>query len=260
MAISSPSARREAEEEEEGQVLGVSWPVFQRWFQDAWEPGQHIALVGPTNSGKTTTAVQLCQLRPWVLALDIKGGDTTLSRSGWPRITKWPPDARTYERMEKGQPVRLIVGSAARGSAAMRQRRELMHRVLEDAWVQGGWTIYVDELQLLSDVRMGMRLGVQVEEFLIAARDAQISVVSSYQAPRRTPRAAADQATWIVVYYTRDIDIVNRLSEMAGRPRPEIRGAVRGLKRPSILVVSSDPAQPIVVTRPERLEPIASAR
>ncbi|MDA8395794.1 MAG: hypothetical protein M0T72_11280, partial [Candidatus Dormibacteraeota bacterium] len=60
-----------SEADQESEVLAVSWEVFLRWFKDAWEPGQHVNLIGPTDSGKTTVAVQLCQLRQWALAFDI---------------------------------------------------------------------------------------------------------------------------------------------------------------------------------------------
>jgi hypothetical protein len=245
--------QRQPETEEPDGPLAVPWDAFKRWFAGVWEPGQHVALVGPSGSGKTTTAVQLCQLRPWVLAADIKGGDATLAKSGWPRITKWPLPGKWYDAMDGGAPFRAIVGDSARGSAAMARRRLLIHRVLDDVWQQGGWTIFVDDLQLLTDTRRSANLSLQLEDFLVAARDAKVSIVSNLQAPRRVPRAASDQASWLVAFLTRDIDVVNRLAEMAGRPREEIRGAVRGLRRPCILVVGTDPSEPIVVTRPERL-------
>ena len=242
-----------SEADQESEVLAVSWEVFIPWFKDAWEPGQHVNLIGPTDSGKTTVAVQLCQLRQWALAFDIKGNDSTLNRAGWPRVTKWPLPGKVYDEMLKGKSFRAILGDSARGSAAMARRRALMRRALDDIWQQGSWTLLIDDVQLLTDTRNSSNLSLMVEEFLVAARDAKVSIVSNQQAPRRVPRAASDQASWIVIYLTRDDDVVARLAEMAGRPRPEIRGAIRGLRRPGILVVSKDPEAPLVVTRPERL-------
>ena len=135
----------------------------------------------------------------------------------------------------------------------MARRRLLIHRVLDDVWQQGGWTILVDDVQLLTDTRRSANLSMQLEDFLVAARDAEVSIVSGLQAPRRVPRAASDQASWLVAFLTRDTDVVNRLAEMAGRPREEIRGAIRGLRRPCVLVVGTDASEPIIVTRPDRL-------
>ena len=90
---------------------------------------------------------------------------------------------------------------------------------------------------------------------LIAARDKGLSFVSSYQAPSWVTPHAAKMSTWVFVSYTRDTDVVNRLAEILGRPKPEIRGAVAGLDRYSWLCVGRDPREPIRLTLPDYLPP-----
>lgn len=63
-------------------VVGLEWDDFLAYMRDVWEPGQHIAMIGPTGEGKSTFAVGLLSLRKWVLALDPKGEDETLTESG----------------------------------------------------------------------------------------------------------------------------------------------------------------------------------
>lgn len=231
-------------------VDAMRWPQFVSYFEEAWEPGQHVALVGPTGEGKSTTAARLLKMRRYVLALDPKGGDSTLAATGFQRITDWSRGTRRMieKRIDDNLPVRLIVGPIVKTTEDLAKMRQLHAQVLDHAFEVGGWTVYVDELQVLADRRM-MNLGSAVERLLIAARDKKVSVVSSFQAPRNVPRAASDQATWLVVYYTRDVDVVNRLAEMTGRPRSEIRGAVAGLDQHYTLIFNRSPRRPIIVTK-----------
>src|SRR5262245_52628705 len=54
-------------------------------------PGHHMAVIGPTGCAKTTHSVGfLLACRKYVLALDPKGEDETLSASGFVRVTELP--------------------------------------------------------------------------------------------------------------------------------------------------------------------------
>ena len=55
--------------------------------------------------------------------------------------------------------------------------------------------------------------------------------------------------------YTRDREVVDRLAEIMGRPKAEIRGALNGLDRFSWLIVGRDPREPLRVTIPDYVEP-----
>ena len=241
------------------EIEALDWSSeFLPWFKDAWQPGEHVSLIAPTGAGKTTFASGLLQLRKYVLALDAKGGDSTLDSLGFPRLNKWPgvkDMARAVSRNdEENKPSRYVIGAKSRTAGEVKTLVDTISAAIREAYEMGGWTVYADELMILTEPRQ-FNLRMEVDRMLIAARDLGISFVSSYQQPTWVTPMAGKQATWVAVSYTRDTDVVNRLAEILGRPKAEIRGAVKGLERYSWIVVGRDPREPLRVTMPDYVAP-----
>ena len=105
----------------ERRVISAEWETqFIPWLRTAWEPGQHVALIGPTGEGKSTFAGGILNQRKWVLALDPKGEDETLSATGYKRLTRWPPSSKDRDRIAEGKPARFIIGGPV-GSPSTRR-------------------------------------------------------------------------------------------------------------------------------------------
>ncbi len=234
----------------------LPWPDFREWAAESWEPGQHVSVIAPTGAGKTTFVGGLLDLRRYVLALDPKGGDSTLAGLGFERMGQWPGEKKLAEAVTKhdedGEPSRYIVGPRVNTVEDYNRLTETTRQALVGAFNMGGWTVYADELQIMTDPRM-MSLRAEVDKILIAARDKGLSFVSSYQAPSWVTPHAAKMSTWVAVSYTRDTDVVNRLAEVLGRPKEEIRGALKGLDPYSWLVVGRNPRDPYRVTIPDEI-------
>jgi len=235
------------------EVESKPWPEFLKWFGPLWEPGQHISVVAPTGAGKTTLVANLLQLRRYVLAIDPKGGDSSLSALGWDRLDKWPGDrnlAKTvFDNDKNGLPSRYLVGPIVQRHQDHDTLREVCRQALDGSFNMGGWTCYVDEGQIACDPRM-MNLKSNVDRLLISARDKGLSLVMSYQAPAWVTPHAGRMSTWMAVSYTRDVDTLDKLASNLGRSRAEVRGMIQGLDPYTWLFVGRDPRAPVVVTKP----------
>lgn len=253
-----------------GKINVVQRPGGPVRLAKAWAPGMHMALIGKTGEGKTTFAVGILKVRKYVLALDPKGEDETLAASGfrrilrvpqagdqtfrqeiWNRLTKrsrpseFPPDIQ--KDLDEGNPVRLIVGGGSDTRREDDALRTLLSETLEYVRSAGGWTLYADEYQVLSDMRM-FRLGPMIERLLISARRKRTSVVTAYQAPAWVPKAATRQSRIIVVWKTSSRDMIKNIAEAAGRDWRDLSAAMDELPEFHALVIPDDLRAPMMIT------------
>ncbi len=240
-------------------LLGLEWPAFLDYMHKRWEPGQHFSLAALTGTGKSTFMGGLLnsKCRRYVLALDVKGGDEVLSSLDWPRLERWPgvkEMARMVRRNnDDGRASRYIVGPIVHRIADRPKRIKTIHEALEGSFDMGGWTLYIDELQIAGDRRM-MDLGDEIAELLVSARQPKrMSVCSSFQAPSWVPQEAVRQPYWFGASVTRDEAMVQRLAEAIGRDYHEILGAFRAMDEHRFMVVDRNPHSPLVFTKPKKM-------
>jgi hypothetical protein len=228
-----------------------------------WKPGGHWALIGPTGEGKSTQAVGLLGLRKWVLSLDPKGSDETLEASGYHRVTTMPPPSRPpyaalrkprppeqewiWEQVDQGNPVGLIAGFEALTDDEDLRLHELMREAVIWCRRTRGWTLYVDEFELLSSQRM-FRLGPDIERMLITARRAGTSVVTSFQAAAWVSKHATRQASFTSLWPTRDRQMIKNVAEAMGRDWRMIAQAVDELPPYHTLTIPKQIRRPMIVT------------
>jgi hypothetical protein len=251
-------------------VIGLPWDRFRAYMRDVWEPGQHLALIGPTGEGKTTFASGLLSDRKWVLALDPKGEDETLTKSGFTRVsclpsarldlgwrvTHWQA-ARQWDRIEndiaEGRPARVIVGGPARTRQQDAANQALMRQAFDYCREAGGWTVYVDEFELISSQEM-FNQRREVNRMLISARREGTSVVTSYQAQAWVSKHATRQARFAAIWPTGDRDMIKAVAQSMGRDWRELGRVVDELPPFHVCVIPRGKSGgPFVCTSAPRL-------
>jgi hypothetical protein len=224
-----------------------------------------MALIGPTGCAKTTHAVGVLEQRKYVLALDPKGEDETLTSSGYIRVRELPKqgwrsligeDQKTWRDIQRGidegRPAHVIVGGGARTDQEDLRLQELMRAGLVYSRHSGGWTLYVDEFELLSSQRM-FKLGPLVERMLITARRDKTSVITCFQAPAWVSKHATRQARYAVVW-PQDGDMVKNIARGMGRDWHGVAEAVDQLPEYHTLTIPrGQRGGPMVITMAPKL-------
>lgn len=218
-------------------VLGSSDPQM-RYSQD-----HHVALVGPTESGKSTLLHGILPLRSYTTLFGTKIKDRTLQSyidSGYyTRIRDWPP---TRTRLGMKRPV----------SAAEMPRRLLwpdvsslnqvvglapvFHRAVNDIYGQGGWTVVWDEFWMQCEI-LKMRQTAKI--LLQQARSNDISMVMGMQRPAWIPPEVFDQTRHLFFWRDNDEPNLRRIGNIGWLNAEPIRAFVARLEPFQTLYVNN---------------------
>lgn len=183
----------------------LSWAEFLRQFD--WRQGEHVTLVGPTGTGKTTLALALLPLRAYTVALGTKPKDDTLQRlitAGWHRIDAWPPYPEDR---------RVVLWPKIRKLTDVVAQRRAFADALGEIFTAGGWCLFADETRYLVDP---LNLTASLRLLWLQGRSLGISLVCATQRPAWVPREAYDQATHLFLWRDNDRENLKRLRDLGG--------------------------------------------
>lgn len=214
----------------DAQVPIVSWEQFMKAF--VWQQGEHMALIGPTGSGKTTLSLLLIAMREYVTVLVTKPQDPVLEnlkKQSYKLMTEW----KNYD--PDLIPKRLLWPDSQKLYSASGQRK-VFRDAFNNIYPQGGWCIYVDELWYIIH---HLKLELEIRTFLLQGRSMDLSLVCCTQRPSRVPLEIYDQSTHL--FFWRDNDEVNlrRISGLAGIAATDIQHLVANLPRHQCLYINT---------------------
>lgn len=194
------------------QLQSLPTKEWLAWLQQNWKQGEHVNIMGPTGKGKTTLALEVLDIRDYVVGLGVKRFDETIekfkSRKGYKVIKKWPPDIQYHKVLLWIKPKTL---------GGLREQTYILRNALNQIYIAGGWCIFIDDAGYVSGyLHLGSEIGIMLNQ----GRSSHLSVVIAMTQPKsvvaRMPSEAFKQCTHQIVFkYTNQVEI-KAISEIMG--------------------------------------------
>lgn len=202
------------------QQLDIEEISADAWFnliRQQWHQGEHVAIIGPTGSGKTTVSQMLLDLRTYVVVLAVKLEDETLERfmagpkygrKKYKVIKTWPP---------KYPDTRVILWLRPKELGISNDQRQKLQKALNSTYMQGGWTVFFDDAGYITGyLGMGKELGIMLNQ----GRSHHLTVVAAMTQPRsivaRLPSETFKQCRHQLIFKFDNEDEVKAIGSIAG--------------------------------------------
>lgn len=198
------------------------WPYFARAYRVSRDHADHVTILGPTGTGKTTLAMEIGRLRRYTVALGTKPRDREFGRIA---------DRYGYKLQRDGElpsarlRPRVLVWPHYSGITDEDRQRDVFARVFDQAFTRGGWHIIAEEGPHLIDLGLGPR----VRQHLRMGRTMSSGLILNAQRPVGFPREARTNAQHLILFGTNDVDDLRTLGGLNGADTWRVRSTVAAL-------------------------------
>ena len=200
------------------------WPRFTASYRATRDDAQHVAILGPNGTGKTTLAMQIAALRPYVYVLAAKPRDkhmaAMLRRGGYRAVAELP---------EAGAGVRrCYLWPPNRGVSSRPHQRAVFARALAKSFRVGVWHGLIDEGHYLAET---LKLAPEIKQALQMGRSNGHGIILAAQRPAWLPRDVYSASTHLFLFGTNDAADLKSISGLNGVNDRTVRDAVATLGR-----------------------------
>jgi energy-coupling factor transporter ATP-binding protein EcfA2 len=235
--LNAPRRRQVTEVDIDREAPRISWDELYGHLEDEFEQGDHVAIIGPTGTGKTHLAFEIAELRSYVMVVACKPKDPLISEAqakGYylipsnklevpyadgrpihPRVIYWP---RLSEREAKT--------ASEQSSFMTREKAHQKPRVrhaIGYVRLNGSWALLLDE-----GTWVCRDLGLQrdVDSALFQFRTLDASVIILGQRPSWMGRYVLAMPTHLFIFQTSDLADSKSLGEISGVNSETVRAIV----------------------------------
>lgn len=223
------------------EIERVNWDEFGPELVRTWGMSkgkftpEHMAIVGPTGSGKSFFAVEMLKMRASMkgshtVILATKPADKTMTDTKWPIINKWPPK---YDQSQV-----IFWPKSPKLNEPLTEQRNSTLEMMNELWHKDSNTVLsFDEIAYVEE-ELGLKK--QVTRYWREARALGITIVATTQRPRFVSRYMWSESSWTVAFRPKDEEDAEQVATVLGNRRYFKDLLMSELNKNEFLIINRD--------------------